>query len=296
MKTLILATLAVGALCLSACQSQPTENKGAHAQVKPAAKPVGDKIGGKKDGTMEDIGNRGHVLMSWQNKKRSAKDKALDEARKPIQVLEFSEIWPGMTVLELEAGTGYYTELLDHLVGEDLGSDQHAGLVYMQNPPAFDKFLTPEKMEPRLGKDGKRLKHTKVLRAEFNALGLPDESVDIVTWILGPHELFYVPEGTKGFGDPDKTYAEIYRVLKPGGRFMVLDHVAKAGAPESVGGDLHRIDPQSVKARAEKAGFRLEKTSKVLANPDDDHSKNVFDPSIRRHTDRFLHMYKKPKT
>ena len=291
MKTLLLTTLAAGALVLAGCQSDTSQ-----AASKPAdEQAVAKTKTGKSDKTMEDIGNRGHVLMSWQNKNRPEKDKKLDEARNPIKVLEFANIWPGMTVLELEAGTGYYTELLDHLVGEDLGSNQHAGLVYMQNPPAFDSFLTPEKMDPRLGKDGKRLKHTKVLRAEFDNLTLPDASVDVVTWFLGPHEMFYTPEGTDGMGDVDKTYSEIYRVLKPGGTFIVIDHVAKAGAPESVGGDLHRIDPAKVQERAKKAGLKLAKTSKVLANPDDDHLKNVFDPSIRRKTDRFLHMYVKPE-
>jgi predicted methyltransferase len=43
------------------------------------------------------------------------------------------------------------------------------------------------------------------------------------------------------------------------------------------------------------AGFKLAAQSSLLANPADDHTKNVFDPSIRNHTDQFLFKFRKPK-
>jgi len=42
------------------------------------------------------------------------------------------------------------------------------------------------------------------------------------------------------------------------------------------------------------AGFRLAGESAVLANPNDDHSKVVFDPSIRLKTDQFILKFRKP--
>jgi predicted methyltransferase len=33
----------------------------------------------------------------------------------------------------------------------------------------------------------------------------------------------------------------------------------------------------------------------MLANPKDDHTKSVFDPSVRGHTDQFLYRFKKPR-
>ncbi len=57
---------------------------------------------------------------------------------------------------------------------------------------------------------------------------------------------------------------------------------------------LHRIDPAVVKADFERAGFVLEAQSDMLRVREDDHSKNVFDPSIRGKTDRFVYRFRKP--
>ena len=43
------------------------------------------------------------------------------------------------------------------------------------------------------------------------------------------------------------------------------------------------------------AGFKLDSESKVLANPADDNTKGVFDPTIRGKTDQFLLKFRKPK-
>jgi predicted methyltransferase len=50
-----------------------------------------------------------------------------------------------------------------------------------------------------------------------------------------------------------------------------------------------------VKADVLAAGFKLDAESSILANKTDDHTKNVFDPSVRGHTDQFLFRFKKPK-
>jgi predicted methyltransferase len=57
---------------------------------------------------------------------------------------------------------------------------------------------------------------------------------------------------------------------------------------------LHRIDEATVKAEVLAAGFKLDKESKLFANPADDHSKFVFDPAIRGKTDQFLLRFRKP--
>lgn len=87
----------------------------------------------------------------------------------------------------------------------------------------------------------------------------------------------------------------VFAALKPGGVFVVLDHAAAAGSGIGATDTLHRIDPVRVKADALAAGFMLEAESSILADKSDDHSKNVFDPSVRGHTDQFLYRFKKPK-
>jgi predicted methyltransferase len=87
----------------------------------------------------------------------------------------------------------------------------------------------------------------------------------------------------------------VFAALKPGGVFVVLDHAAAAGSGISATETLHRIDPARVKADLLAAGFKLDGESSILANPADDHTKKVFDPSIRGHTDQFLFRFRKPK-
>jgi predicted methyltransferase len=87
----------------------------------------------------------------------------------------------------------------------------------------------------------------------------------------------------------------VFAALKPGGVYVVLDHVAAAGSGIGATETLHRIDPARVKADVLAAGFKLDAESSVLANQSDDHTKGVFDPSVRGHTDQFLLRFKKPK-
>jgi len=86
----------------------------------------------------------------------------------------------------------------------------------------------------------------------------------------------------------------VFAALKPGGVYVVLDHAAKAGSGISATETLHRIDPARVKTDVLAAGFKLDAESSIFANKDDDHTKTVFDPSVRFHTDQFLFRFKKP--
>lgn len=215
---------------------------------------------------------------------RPAEDVARDASRQPAAVLALAGVDPGDTVLEIEAGNGYFTELFSRAVGAE-------GKVYMQNPAAFDPFLS-DTVAQRLED---RLINVSYLKSDFDAFGLPDASVDIATWFQGPHELWYMPEGaTEKLGDPEKSFSEIARVLKPGGIFIVVDHVAPAGSPPTTGGDTHRIDPAILHDMAEAAGFTLTEESDIFRNPKDDGLTNVFDPAIRGKTDQVVLIFTRP--
>jgi predicted methyltransferase len=87
----------------------------------------------------------------------------------------------------------------------------------------------------------------------------------------------------------------VFTALKPGGVYVILDHAATAGSGVDATETLHRIDPARVKADVLAAGFKLDAASSILANKADDHSKKVFDPSVRGHTDQLLFRFKKPR-
>lgn len=215
---------------------------------------------------------------------RPAADIEADERRKPASTLAFFQVAPGMTVFEIEAGAGYYTELLSRAVTAD-------GVIYMHNPEGFIEFVG-EDIKTRLA-DG-RLGNVRQTLSNFDELDAEDGSVDLVTWVQGPHELYFVPSEGVTLGDPVRTYKEIERILKPGGAFIVIDHSAQAGSPETSGNDLHRVDRNIVFEMAEEAGLLFEKEADFLINDDDTLEKNVFDPEIRGVTDQFILRFVKP--
>lgn len=217
---------------------------------------------------------------------RTEEDLTKDATRKPVETLIFTGIKPGDTVIELEAGGGYFTPLLAATVGPE-------GKVYMQNPDAFNVFWGGA--HPPRATDGSLPEQVTYLEAPMDDLSaVSDGSIDVVTWLQGPHEIWYVLEGaTDQLADADKTFAEIARVLKPGGIFIALDHAAPTGTAESSGGDTHRIDPNVIDMLAASNGMTKTETSDLFANPEDDMTTNVFDPSIRGKTNQFLFKYVK---
>lgn len=220
------------------------------------------------------------------NPNRPEEDLTSDERRKPESVLEFFAIQPGDTVLEMWAGGGYYTELLTHVVGPE-------GKVYAHaNTPVLN--FAGEAHEKRHA-DG-RLPNAEVLMAENNELSLEPGMFDAATIILNYHDLYWSSER---FGweqiDVPVFLAEIYNGIKPGGTLGIVDHQAVSGSPPETGNTLHRIDSAIVIAELTDAGFVLDGESDLLANPDDDHSKGVFDESIRGKTDRFVLRFRKPE-
>ena len=216
---------------------------------------------------------------------RTDADRERDAGRKPGQVLEFFGIAPGMTVLDMFSGGGYYTEMLSHIVGAD-------GKVVAHTNAAYAGFVGDETVN-RYADD--RLANVEILLAENNELELPAAEFDSVMLILTYHDIYYV-DVDNGWPQIDgaKFLAELKNGLKPGGMLAVVDHNAEAGSPRETGGTLHRIDRQIVIDELEAAGFVLEASSDVLRNSEDDYSKGVFDPGIRGKSDRFVLKFRKP--
>jgi predicted methyltransferase len=130
-----------------------------------------------------------------------------------------------------------------------------------------------------------------VVSDEPVATPLPS-GLDVVFIRQNYHDLY---DKFMGPADVPAFNKAVFAALKPGGVYVVLDHAAAAGSGIAATDTTHRIDPARVKADVLAAGFKLDAESSILANPSDDHSKNVFEPSIRNHTDQFLFRFKKPK-
>lgn len=225
------------------------------------------------------------VAEAVSNPQRPTEDIAKDISRKPAEVLSFFNIKPGMTVLDIFSGGGYYTEILNSVVGEKGKVIAHSNQAYMS--------YVGETYKKRHA--GNRLAHTETVISELDGLEFEKDSIDATLLVLTWHDFMFAdPENGWQAVDTTLLLNNLCIALKPGGVVGLIDHVAKAGTDlEDTAKNLHRIDPQVVKDSFKDSCFTLEASTDILANPDDDHSLGVFDKAIRGNTDRFVFRFVK---
>jgi predicted methyltransferase len=204
---------------------------------------------------------------------------ALDPAWKAPEVVSFIGLKKGDKVADIVAGR--LTASLAQAVGP-------SGKVYavetaevvQHYPEALAHMKELASQSPNV-----------IVSAEPVATALPS-GLDAVFIRQNYHDLY---DKFMGPADVPAFNKAVFAALKPGGVYVVLDHAAAAGSGISATDTLHRIDPARVKSDLLAAGFKLDAESSILADKSDDNTKNVFDPSIRGHTDQFLLRFKKPK-
>lgn len=211
--------------------------------------------------------------------RRPDADKARDAARKPADMLAFAAVKPGMKVMDLIPGGGYFTRLFAAAVGVN-------GHVYAYQPTEFDSYLKGK--EPPANAVAAAYPNVTVVRASVNALTVP-EKLDLIWTSQNYHDL-----KNGGGADTAAFNKAAFAALKRGGHYIVLDHAAAPGSGSRDTSTLHRIDEATVKAEVTAAGFVFVGANDSLRNPADDHSKAVFDPAIRGHTDQFVLEFRKP--
>lgn len=204
-----------------------------------------------------------------------------DAARNPLTILEFAGVKPGDKVADLAAGQGYYTALLSRVVGDK-------GAVYAVDPVRiFEAFPNARNTFPAYMESDPQANVSYTVQ-KFDELAFP-ERLDAVVMGLYYHDTLWT--------DVDRAAMNkaIYDALKPGGVYLVFDHLALADADESVTQELHRMIPGVTRPEVEAAGFVFAGESDALANPEDTKDTSVFAEEVRGKTDRFIYLFKKPK-
>ena len=122
---------------------------------------------------------------------RSPEDQVRDAGRKPAEVLAWLGIGPGMTVMDLVASGGWYTEVLSIAVGPE-------GVVYAQNPPMIFNFrdgFYDKALSARLADD--RLANVVRLDRDLPDTGLQPGSLDAAITALNFHDIVNDPDGAE---------------------------------------------------------------------------------------------------
>lgn len=222
-----------------------------------------------------------NITAALADPARPAADSARDAARKPGEILAFTGVKSGDTVVDFIMGGGYFTRILSGAVGSK-------GTVYAYQPAEFIRF------QAKYGQDLKTvsaaLPNARPLDGSVIALDLPD-NLDMVFTVQNYHDLHLKPFPVATAATVN---AEVFKSLKPGGVFVIVDHAAAAGSGITAVDSLHRIDVAAVKAEVEAAGFKLEAESPLLRDSSDPHTTSVFDPAIRGKTDQFILRFRKP--
>ena len=231
--------------------------------------------------------NAATIAASIASPERPTADHERDAWARPETVLKFLGARPGMQVIDYLAGDGYYSELLARIVGPK-------GRVIAYNNGGYASFIGQE-FAKRF--TGKRVPNTELKVAEIDALKLPAHSLDAALFVMAYHDVYFAPEPAKGpMGDALQMVGALFTALKPGGVVVVQDHVATTGGdPAATVNKLHRIDPEAVKRTFAQAGFKFDGENDSFRNTTDDHTKLVFDPTIRHKTDQFIYRFRKPR-
>ncbi len=216
---------------------------------------------------------------------RPEADRKADVDRKPEESVAFSGLKPGQKVIDILPGGGYFTRIFSAVVGPK-------GHVFAVPPPkrpnAPEGAPDPAARVQAIAADP-HYSNVTVVATPLTELSVP-EPVDLVWTSRNYHDFHNIPNFDVG-----AVNKAVFKALKPGGVYIVLDHAAEKGSGFRDTSTLHRVDPEAVKQEVEAAGFKFDGQSEILRNANDPHTEKVFEASVKGKTDQFILKFRKPK-
>jgi len=227
-----------------------------------------------------------YIQKAISDPKRPPEDTKRDPQRIPAELMEFAGIRPGMTVVDLLPGTGYFTRPFATAVGPK-------GRVYAYFGVQYDARLLaakpPQDPDNQFADLKAQYSNLDVIHGPLDQFVTP-EKVDLI-WTADNYHDTHNKAYNTNVAAMDKA---IFNSLKPGGYFVVVDHRAAKGAGAGSTEALHRQDEDIAKQEIEAAGFKLVAESKMLTRPQDDDTKRVFEEGEHDHTDQMVLKFRKP--
>src|ERR1700674_5344744 len=208
----------------------------------------------------------------------------LDPARKPAQLILFAELKAGDRVADFMPGNGYFTRIMSEVVGAN-------GHVYAFLPEEQLANCAPSEVAgTKALQSDPSYANVSILSAAAEKFRVP-QSLDVIWTAQNYHDLHDSFMGPANVAAVNRAF---FKALKPGGIYLVVDHIAESGSGLRDTESLHRIDPIRLQKEIEAAGFILDAQSDVLRNPLDDHKLPVFDSRVRGQTDQVVYRFRKP--
>ena len=232
------------------------------------------------------------VLSIMQTHARLQADRARDERSKPQLIIPLLNIKEGDSVIDIFGSGGYYSDLLARVLGAE-------GLAILHNNQGFQQWganILQDRFDK--GMPGNVVVQN---RTGIN-LDLAPASIDAALIVMALHDLYVTPKRYNGeayvpVGSPADVslfYAQVLQALKPGGRFVIVDHAGEPDMDLEATADLHRINEDYLQSDITAHGFRFLSTETPLRNPADDRERIVFDEDLQGRTDRFVLVFEKP--
>jgi len=211
-------------------------------------------------------------------KHRSAEHKNRDQYRHPLETLNFFEVEPTMSVVEIwPGGKGWYTEILAPYL-KDQGALYTAQFSADSGIPYFTKSLEKFKQKTLAQPEiYSKITITTLYPPQLVDIA-PENSVDRVLTFRNVHNWMKSREA-------ENVFKAMLRALKPGGILGVVEHRAPAEREQDLKAISGYVTEDFVIALAEKAGLKFVAKSEVNANPKDtaEHPNGVWTllPTLR---------------
>jgi predicted methyltransferase len=209
---------------------------------------------------------------------RSADNKSRDKYRHPVESLTFWGLAPGMTVLEVQPGGGWWTEILAPYAQRTQGRF-YATAVDLSNPEVPEAARKSRaEFEQRYAAKPDLYGKIELVNWGLKSAPLPANTFDFILTARSVHGWIRSP------GMVEKAFKDFAGALKPGGILAVEQHRANPGPqdPKAVSG---YVTEAFVIEQAQKAGLELAARSEINANPKDtkDHPFGVWTlpPTLR---------------
>ncbi len=222
------------------------------------------------------------IEKSIASPQRTADDRERDARDKPAEVLAFAGVKPGMVVADIFSAGGYYTELLSGVVGPT------GKVLAINNVPYANYSKDDRKARYTEG----RLPNVEHHLIEASWFEMP-QKVDLAIIVMAYHDTYWIDEKSGWPAINNDGFIEsLKRMIKPGGKLLIIDHNAAPGTGKEVAGKLHRLNEDWAKKSLVAHGFVFEKSYDGLRNPNDQLDKLVFDPAVKGKTDRYVQLYR----